>query len=40
LKYVGLDEEELDKLGRFGKKARKTSRRDIPYVLANVRRRK
>jgi len=33
--HVGLDEEELDKLGRFGKKARKTSRRDIPYVLAN-----
>ncbi|CAO3672163.1 unnamed protein product [Umbelopsis vinacea] len=33
--HIGLDEEELDRLGRFGTKARKTSRRDLPFVLSN-----
>ncbi len=32
---VGLNEEELDKLGRAGKKIKKTSRRDISYFVAN-----
>jgi pseudouridine-5'-phosphate glycosidase len=33
---TGLDDAELDHLGKHGKQAWKTSRRDIPYVMANV----
>ncbi|KAG2184017.1 hypothetical protein INT44_009028 [Umbelopsis vinacea] len=33
--HIGLEKDELEQLGNFGKKARKTSRRDLPFVLAN-----
>ncbi|CAO3661147.1 unnamed protein product [Umbelopsis ramanniana] len=33
--HIGLEKDELEQLGSFGKNARKTSRRDIPFVLAN-----
>ncbi|KAG2175604.1 hypothetical protein INT43_001251 [Umbelopsis isabellina] len=33
--HIGLNDTELDHLGKHGKQAWKTSRRDIPYVMAN-----
>ncbi|KAH8550206.1 indigoidine synthase A family protein [Umbelopsis sp. PMI_123] len=33
--HIGLEKDELEQLGNIGKSARKTSRRDIPFVLAN-----